>query len=451
MHLASQALLVLACLVALAPGAQAQALTPQARRDDLAQFRAEFLARDRAYTPAARRQAEQALAELEALIDTLDATAFALALARTAALADNGHSIAWPGPRAARGPRVPVRLLPFGEDFVVLRARSGHADLLGARLLAIDAAPMARLREAARSLAGGVPAWRDLQAPHFLESPEQLRALGLAEAADAATYHFQLADGRRVERRLVAEPPAPKRPQAESLRLLLPEVTPPEFEGQDTDWRGLLPLAQAPWSLQEAAQPFRWRALPALKALQLDLRRTRDAPGARLADFFETVRAAVREHKPQHLVVDLRQNGGGDLTRARDFAESLPSLVPGHVFVLTGPATFSAAISFAGYLKQAAPERVRLVGAPVGDRLEFFAEGRTVRLAHSGEVLLYATERHDYVEGCRRHTDCHAPVVQRPIAVASLAPDLPAPWTLEAYRRGEDPALTAVENALAGR
>jgi hypothetical protein len=63
-------------------------------------------------------------------------------------------------------------------------------------------------------------------------------------------------------------------------------------------------------------------------------------------------------------------------------------------------------------------------------------------------VLLYATERHDYRHGCRAATDCHAPVAARPIALPSLAPDLPAPWTLQAYARGEDPALAAVAAAL---
>jgi hypothetical protein len=149
-------------------------------------------------------------------------------------------------------------------------------------------------------------------------------------------------------------------------------------------------------------------------------------------------------------VLDLRLNGGGDPTQARDFAESLPTLVPGTIFVLTGPATFSAAISTAGYLKQAAPDRVRIVGEPVGDRLEFFAEGRTTTLQHSGAVVLPATERHDYRAGCRQHTDCHAPVVARPIAVPTLEPDIAAPWTLDHWRRGLDPAMQAVAAALAG-
>lgn len=441
-------MVLLAALLAPLQMADAQALTAQARRADLVQFRAEFFERDRAYAPAARQQAERKLAALEAGAAEVDDTRFALELAQIVALADNGHSWSYGGPRLARSNRVEVRLAPFGGDFVVLRSRGADADLLGARLIAIDGVPLARLREAAHTLTGGLPAWRDLQAPLLLESPQQLHALGLAKAPDAAVYRFATADGRSVERRLVGGPPNPGRPQADAHRLLLPEVTPEQIDGVDSGWRALLPLSRAPWSLRDAERPLRWRAAPEIDALIVDMRRTYSSERAKLPEFFDAVRAAVQQHKPRHLVLDLRLNGGGDLTQARDFAESLPTLVSGTVFVLTSPATFSAAISVTGYLKQAAPQRVRIVGEAVGDRLEFFAEGRAITLANSGQVVLPATERHDYRNGCRAFTDCHAPVVRRPIAVPSLAPDIAAPWTADAYRCGQDPAMEAVADAL---
>lgn len=160
------------------------------------------------------------------------------------------------------------------------------------------------------------------------------------------------------------------------------------------------------------------------------------------------VGAALLDHRPQHLIFDLRQNGAGDLTRARDLAASLPQRVRGQVFVLTRPWTFSAAISLAAYTKQAAPGRVVIVGDAVGDRLELFAEGRAVTLAYSGEMLLMATERHDDREGCRRCDDCHGPVRERPISVPTLDPAIVVRWTFAAWQAGRDPAMAAVEAAL---
>ena len=150
------------------------------------------------------------------------------------------------------------------------------------------------------------------------------------------------------------------------------------------------------------------------------------------------------------MVLDMRQNGGGDLNTTRDFMEALPDLVTGRVFVLMSPWTFSAAISSVGYLEQTAPERVTLVGEGPGDRLEFFAEGRVVTLPNTGASILYATERHDYRTGCRGMGDCHGSVVRNPIAVPSLAPDIAAAWTFEAYADGRDPGMEAVAEALRG-
>lgn len=435
-------------LLALALGcaigaASARDLDAQAMRADIEQFRREFLDRDRAYADHARSEAEARLALLQARAGEIDAIAFGLELSRIAALADNGHTLSFAAPRLARSNRVEIRLAPFGDQFHVLRAKAADADLLGARLVAIDDVPLTRLREAAHTLTGGTAAWRDRQAPFLFESPQQLHALGLIPHRDAARYGFVLADGRPIERRLPAQPPSGDRARAETHRLLLPEVTPPEH-----GWQGVLTLDRAPWALRDALNRFRWRAIDELDTLVVQMRQTFDSQNLKLEDFYAQVRASLRERPRRHLVLDLRQNGGGDLTRARDFVESLPTLVPGSLFVLTSPWTFSAAIAITGYLKQAAPERVRIVGEPVGDRLEFFAEGRSITLKHSGEVLLPATERHDYRGGCKAYRDCHGHVVRRPIAVATLAPDLPAAWTFEAYRAGVDPAMEAVAQAL---
>ena len=418
-------------------------LDAQALLQDLSQFRTAFLDRDRALAGEARREAESRLQGLTARAGTLDRVELGLELARIAALADNGHSLVLLGPLLDQSNRVPIRLTVFEGQFHVVRARQAHAGLLGGRLLAIDDIPLERLRQTAHALVGGVAARRDRQAPPLLESPHMLHALGLVTHPASARYRVELATGAVVEQRLVAEEPAATRPRASTERLLLPEVTP----AQD-GWLTALGAADAPWSLRDALSRFRWRDDARLDALVVELRQTFDASGQRLQDFFAQVHEALAARPRSHLVLDLRLNGGGDFTKARDFVEDLPRRVPGRIVVLTSPWTFSAAISLAGYLKQAAPERVRIVGEAVGDRLVFFAEGKVVALANTGIRFLPATERHDYLEGCRAHHDCHGNVVRRPIAVASLAPDVAAPWTYDAWHAGRDPAMVAVERLL---
>ena len=194
--------------------------------------------------------------------------------------------------------------------------------------------------------------------------------------------------------------------------------------------------------------PFRWRAAPEIDGMVIELRQTSNAPNNPIREFLATMTTRIQSDRPRNLVIDLRLNGGGDLNTARDFMKGVPELVPGRIFVLTSPWTFSAAISSLGYLEQTAPERVTIVGEEVGDRLEFWAEGGPTTLPSSGHVFSIATQRHDYKNGCRAFADCHRPVVVNSIAVPTLAPDVAAPWTLEAYRAGRDPAMEAVAAQL---
>jgi hypothetical protein len=428
-----------------AGAAGAQSLTDEAKRkEDLAQFRQEFFEKDRSFTPANRRSGLQMLGELEQSIDTIGQTKFELSLARVAALADNGHSGSSTAARSRRYDRVDVRFTPFGEDFYVLRVKAEHADLLGARLIAIDGVPLSRLRTLYRSLEGGTPAWRDRAAPYLLESPPQLRALGVGKETTTPVYGFVTMDGKEVERTFSVSPAGADRVGGNATRWMFPVLAPLE----DRAWKTLLQVEQAPWALQEPVNRLRTRHVAELKAVVIDMRQSMSTAEFKLKDYFQTVERLVEETRPAHLILDLRFNGGGDLTQMRDFAEKLPKLVEGRIFALTSPWTFSAAISTLGYLKQSAPDRVTIVGEAVGDRLVFFAEGKSTLLKHSKERFLYATERHDYRNGCAAFDDCHKPVVSRPIAVPSLDPDIKAPWTIEAYRAGRDPALEAVAKAL---
>lgn len=182
----------------------------------------------------------------------------------------------------------------------------------------------------------------------------------------------------------------------------------------------------------------------------IELRRNNNAPGKPIRVALREFRQVIEEAGRSNVILDMRQNGGGDLNTTRDFMESLPDLVPGRIFVLISPWTFSAAISSIGYLKQTAPDRVVIIGEGPGDRLEFFSEGSTMTLPNSGVMLLAATERHDYRTGCEGFSDCHGSVVRHPIAVDSLAPDIAAPWTFEVYAAGRDPGMEAVARVING-
>ncbi|MBL8959541.1 MAG: hypothetical protein JNJ98_06800, partial [Gemmatimonadetes bacterium] len=397
---------------------------------------------EQAYTPATRAAALAQVDQLAGAADTISPIAFDLAVARILARADNGHTNVGAFQRGMRYPKVGLRFVPLENSVYVFRARPEHRDLLGARLVSVDGTPFDQLRSAAHALTGGTPAFRDRFVPILVESPPQLNAVGAARAATHATYRFALVDGSTVERRLEVEP-VERNLRIPVTRWLYPEPV----AGDSSTWAALQP-AQVPWALQDPVARFRLTHNPAARLAIVELRQNMTTGAANISDFLRGATDSLQKWTPDWIVLDLRMNGGGDLNTTRTFARALPVLARQRVFVLTSPWTFSAAISTVGYLKQAAPDRVTIVGEEIGDRLEFWAEGRPVTLVNTGIVLSVSRERHDYANGCRAYRDCHGSVVRQPIAVPSLLPDVVAPWTLGAYRSGVDPGMAAVERRI---
>jgi hypothetical protein len=421
-----------------AAGAVAQTTAP--RQETLAIMRSIVTSEEKSFTDAGRARALALLDSVSARAASLSDLALELQLSRVVALADNGHSLLRPGPRIGRTNRVGVRLLPLSDGVLVAYATRDLADLLGASLVSIGELPVERLLAENRALYGGTAAWRDQFAPYLLESPEQLHAMGLIASPAEAVYRFRRPDGTIVSRALRGDTVG--RGVARSVgQAFFPDAGRP-------GWRTL--VRNPPWALREPEVAFRrstaWR--PGVFVFQM--RQNHDAPGQAIAAVLDSVRAEVAAARPQHFVLDMRFNGGGDLNLTRRFMQELPGLVPGRIFVLTSPLTFSAGISSLGYLTQAAPDRVTIVGEPAGDRLMFFAESRMRTLPGTDTGVLVSRERHDYEGGCAAFTDCHGPVVRNPIRVRSLDPQVQAPWTIAAYRAGRDPAMDAVD-ALLGR
>jgi len=391
-----------------------------------------YVVSNRAYTPAARAAALRAVERLPALLD--DPARFELEAAHIAALADNGHSALLPPQWATRHPRSPVHLGLFADGLYVVAAPPDQARLLRRRVVAINGQPWQEVRRAYARYQGGEQAFRDQFVTLFMETPALLVAAGFGAEPDRL--------------RLTVEGPR-KRLETVSIAARL---TPPEGEAAFVgspmllDAAGLLPPAARPLYLREPDRPFRLAFPSGLDAAYVRLNATR---GLGIDAFLTASLDALRARRPRNIVIDLRFNLGGDLNLIREFMQALPGLAQGgHVYAVTSGRTFSAAIAGLGYLRQAGGDRVVIVGEPIGDRLEFWAEGEFVPLPNLGVLMLYADERHNYVTGCPEE-DCHRSIRSHPIRVTTLQPDLPAPLRFADFIAGRDPAMDAIARDIA--
>jgi hypothetical protein len=418
----------------------------EAQRQDVEQF-SRLLAMDRAFSPAARVVANRHTAELQAERVPLDGGRFRVALLRIAALADNGHT-SLEDNEYNRPNCVPVRVTWFSDGLYVLRAKSAYADLLGARVDDIDGRPTRDVLAALGLLHGGADGWRLLHAVLYIQSPEILYGAGFGSFPEQTTWTFSLPNGTRTTRPLAGEVSSGR----ESQDLMTRWLSPQKVEGELSNWRTLFSNdADLPLSLRDFNSAFRRAWIDHGCTLFIQLKAIQDAGKQHLGAFLDATTEEMRADTPCNVILDMRFNTGGDYTKVAGFAAHLADFVPrGRIYLLTGPQTFSAAITTIAFIKQAAGSRAVILGEPVGDRLSFYGEGNTGCLPHSGLCVHYATGMHDYAHPCNDWDKCFWLNWLFPVQVKSLAPDETIRMTFHDYTARRDPVFERAVALAAG-
>lgn len=409
----------------------------EARLQDIEHF--EHVRRnERSMTDAIRARFDARVAALEAQAATLSDAEFMLGLARAQAEIDNGHSNTSPTRLVAGFPRLPVRLTDMAGELRILRARSGQAALLGARVDAINGVPAGQAAARFRDVFGGNDAFVATLVPALLDAPDFLAAVGLAEPAGAVVLDLTLADGRGMAVSLDAEPADPDAPRA------FPGDLPQPWVMAD-DWMAVQPPG-SPLYLAHPDRGYWMERIEAGNVAYIALRTNLDDDSAEsLNAFAARIRDELAAEPARAIIVDQRFSGGGDLTMTHELMASLPELTEGRVYHLVSGNTFSAAIVNVASTVEVAPDRTLLVGEPVGDRLQFWAEGWAYTLPNSGFRARYSTGYYDFQNGCEGLFRCHWGSWHIfPILVDDLDLDIAAPLTFDAFAAGRDPALDAV-------
>jgi hypothetical protein len=111
------------------------------------------------------------------------------------------------------------------------------------------------------------------------------------------------------------------------------------------------------------------------------------------------------------------------------------------LFLITSRSTFSAGITHASQLREAG---AIVVGEPVGDELDFWAEGGNILLPNSKLTLHYADQFHSYSRIERPELK---PFINTDLSVDTLQPQKLVRLSFRDYLAGRDPALAAIEGS----
>ncbi len=277
-------------------------------------------------------------------------------------------------------PVYPFAATWVGSDLYLAALPAADRGLLGSRLVALDGRPigavLARLRAEidygdpglARALEIGFDSI-STQNPGYLNDADLLYWLGLTHTPDRATFTVVTPAGRTHELPLVSYGPG---------------------GGTST----LAPVAYAPRPLyqQHAAAPYWLAVLAAQHAVYLKYNQCLDDD--RFQQLAARALALLRVHRDYRLIVDLRDNRGGDsapfMALINGIASDPAINRPGRLFGLVNGLTDSSASIDAHNLS--ADTRAVLIGQPPADPIDEYGDDTgLLRLPHFGLVVQYTT------------------------------------------------------------
>jgi hypothetical protein len=437
--------ILLAALLVLSSASGAN--DSQDQRTDLEFLRDQVVAKSLAFSAADRVSAAKAIDHLIAGGRPLSNEAFLLTTLRIAAMAGNAHEGVHGGGWMP-STRLPFRTIWFSDGIVIARASPQYAELVGARVESIEGQDPKSLQRRLRPFFGGTDDYVRWNGLWLVELGGMMHAIGIARDADRLRMRLRRTDGRVVDVTVPFVPRAQTAVGASPPRLW---SAAPYASEQKYGWTSAIDGRPQPLYLRDDEDPFRIVHLVTLDTLYVQFRAnsTADAGGREIQPFVQRVRDEMAAVHPTYLVLDLRFDIGGDIDQTRELATQMVRAVPGRIFVLTGPYTFSAGIVFAAAVKHDGRDRVTIVGEPVGDRLRFWSEGKHACMPKSGYCFQVSNGLWDLVHGCSRDAACYGDRLDA--RVDSLDPDIAGPLTSRDWLSGRDPAMEAVTSAIFSR
>ena len=340
----------------------------QLNRELLALHKKTFSSKEKASFSAQINALKQRLHELDTYI-------IATQIARIIATIRDAHTTVL----LPRHARLPLECYWFKQGIHITSTVPEFAHLRQGKIVAIEGVP---IKEIIARLAQIIP--------HENQSFLMSQLPGHLVCADILFGIGAGGDGTSIELTLVNDDNAPR-------TVRIPTVP---YEGfdmasqQDTTDPQKLPL------FRQNRDKNYWSELDE-SLLYFNYNRCKDMDDISVRDFTLKLRLGI-ESNPQisKLVIDLRNNGGGNSELARGFLEWLSSYErlnqEGRLFVIVGRDTFSSALLNTFLLAQ--HTKATFVGEPTGGKPNSYGEVKFLSLASSGLLIRYSTNYYELID-----------------------------------------------------
>jgi len=338
-----------------------------------------------------------------------------LELEKLAYYMGDGHSYILPVARNVSSFYMPVQFYMFSDGAYVIDADEPYKDLIGCKVLSIYGVAVTKLVD---DMNGYIHQDNKYTVQWF--APSVLRFRGLYEPygmpAGAADIALSLVTpgGKSIERKVTFIP-------ATNFHGI-PKLIPSALAG----------APPAPLYLANIQDNFWFTQLPD-KRLYFQFNQVEDKGTETLEAFGKRFGDTLQALKPASLIIDVRNNNGGNLTLLDPLIDGIKNFEKNNpkseIIVITGRNTFSAAQVFISILNR--DTHAKFAGEPSSSRPNFVGEGNYILLPYSGAMGSISNKYHESIPGDTRMW---------------IAPDYPVQLSSTEYFKNQDPVLEFVTN-----
>ena len=377
-------LTIVACLVftvpTLAAGQTAtdkpeRRLSPQDWREDLRFLAAQMRLKHKSlFHTMTEAEFNQAVEKLDADIPLLNDDQIFIRFLQIMAMVEDGHSgfDLRPIPPPDLKDHIPVRFVRYADGIYVRAAAPEYADMVVGKVVKVGSSGWQEAIQRLDSIESHDPgnngeqlAW---SAKISLNCPRLLYGLGLTQSRDSAEFTIEKNGQSRIF----------------TLRAGVP-IGEWYLNSVPPDWVDARPESvPVPLAQQHEDRHYWFTYLPDQHAVYFQFNLVINQNGEPLADFAGRLATALDEPGVERLVIDLRNNTGGDNTLLRPLLVALiRSKVNrrGGIFAITGRMTFSAAQNFVNRLENYT--EAIYVGEPTAENVNFYGDPAGITLPHS--------------------------------------------------------------------
>jgi hypothetical protein len=296
----------------------------------------------------------------------------------------DGHSGIWPFQEATQFNLLPLRLYAFSDGIYIIAADEMNQQLIGQKVKAIGGVPIAQILEKVHLyISHESTNWIKSWTPQYLLIAELLESLDISKGS---TVDIQT---ENTSRHL----------KTSKLRAISVATYQERFNNALNST--ILPTNDyAPLYLKKVLSEKYWYQMLDNKSLYFQFNLVVDENnGQTFADFIEEIEIELKKHQTNSLIVDIRNNPGGEdnyddshliyapfFDMINHFKVEQREL---NLYVLTGRTTFSAATNFS--LEVDKKTQAKFIGEAMGGSSNYYGEPERVTLPNSNLKVMIAT------------------------------------------------------------